>query len=1362
MILKSSAVCLHSARRIFLVASAGCLALLTNVNCQGSTWSWTGGGGANGNWNNSANWGYGSIPGNGDTVIFPGSRPNLLNTNNIPALVLNQIEFAGAGGGYDIRGLAFTLTNSILATNTAGANTIENSITLSNVAVAINVGSGVSLTLAGNLTGSVGVIKTGLGTLLYQYSGNNTYTGTTLVAGGTLQLDCAGYNAISGPLVIGDGTGDNSPTVQYLQFDELKSLPSVNINQNGLLDLNNFSEQYFTASLTMSGSSITTGNGLLTLPANSTITSERGALSVIYGNLNIGSGTLAILGGVNDSIFDAALYFYANVSGSANIVQTNVDTDWHLANTYIGNYTANGTGTVFLDNSLALGNTNNALTLNGETVVVPYGVFNLTNQSLTINCTGEFGIYVNSGSTNSWSVNITNNSDCSVDVATNAALNLVSTITGPGGLAKADGGSLTLSGINYNTYAGTTTVSGGTLLLVKSDDAIAVPSALIMEANTTVRLLDNFQIDSFTTPITLYDDSLLDLNGFTDVFGPVTLQGAQIAGDSGYFYLSSTITVNASTVAESVISGVGAIYGSIITITNTGHNFSPDLLISAVLEDAGATNGLIKAGPGEVTLTGNNTFTGPVTVNGGNLWAQTSTALGNTIAPATVNSGGSLFLDGTGLNFGLKPLVLNGAGYSFGALSCSGSSSWEGPVTLDSDSTVYQFSGSSLTLSGSIGGPGSYIKSGPGTNTFAGTGGNPFQGQTFVNAGTLNLDKVGYSIGDGALNIGDGLGTPSSTVVREFANAQIDGSSVIINSDGYLDLNGNSDLIGPVVTLNGGANIHNTGVATLSLENSTVLTVTGASTISSYLNVGSASTTCTWSVADSLLLNGSVSGAASIQDTGGGTTTLVASNSFSGAFVQQQGHLQAENNYALGATSGSLVVSNGATLELVGSIGITNKLLTLNGAGISSGWGALDVETGTDTWAGPIILNANSTFDAWNGSAALHINGPISGVGGPEVFGFGTHYYDGSASNSFAGVTTVDQYTTLWLNRSIEHGSMPGNAVVSGTLRLGNNMQLNIGADMLVNAGGLFDLGSFFDAINTLHGTGNVTFGVDSDLIVGVANGSSEFDGLMSGIGWPGSVTLDKVGTGTFTITGNNTYQNSTQVAQGTMIINGKQPQSPVIIASEGTLGGTGTVGPILGNGKLAPGDNLGILNSSNVTFNASGSFSVYLDGTNAGTGYSQLNVTGAVSLASASLQVLSGAVGAVNSRYLIINNNSAGPVAGIFNGLPEGATVTANNGARFTISYQGGAGNDVVLTQTSLPTPPQATGIQQLSGGLIQLDGSGITNLTYTVWANTNLTTTNWVSIGTAIVPANTNAFEFTDPNAADYHQRFYRFSWP
>jgi len=73
-----------------------CVSLLVSATTWGNTWLWTGGGGANGNWNNPANWLSGGIPGNGDTVVFQGST-GLNTTNNIAGLTLNQIRFISGG-----------------------------------------------------------------------------------------------------------------------------------------------------------------------------------------------------------------------------------------------------------------------------------------------------------------------------------------------------------------------------------------------------------------------------------------------------------------------------------------------------------------------------------------------------------------------------------------------------------------------------------------------------------------------------------------------------------------------------------------------------------------------------------------------------------------------------------------------------------------------------------------------------------------------------------------------------------------------------------------------------------------------------------------------------------------------------------------------------------------------------------------------------------------------------------------------------------------------------------------------------------------------------------------------------------------
>ena len=63
--------------------------------------------------------------------------------------------------------------------------------------------------------------------------------------------------------------------------------------------------------------------------------------------------------------------------------------------------------------------------------------------------------------------------------------------------------------------------------------------------------------------------------------------------------------------------------------------------------------------------------------------------------------------------------------------------------------------------------------------------------------------------------------------------------------------------------------------------------------------------------------------------------------------------------------------------------------------------------------------------------------------------------------------------------------------------------------------------------------------------------------------------------------------------------------------------------------------------------------------------------------------------------------------------------------------------------------------------GGTAALTGLGGSGLLYTVQANTNLATATWVNIGTATAAAGGN-LQFTDVNAPNFQQRFYRFSNP
>ena len=112
---RSFSLILKHLSQVFLIFLLSALGVASG---HAATLSWSGGSGASGNWTDIANWGFVGTPANGDTLIFPGGAARVTNTNNVVGLTVNAIIFAGVGGGYNIFGNAFTVTNRIEATNT--------------------------------------------------------------------------------------------------------------------------------------------------------------------------------------------------------------------------------------------------------------------------------------------------------------------------------------------------------------------------------------------------------------------------------------------------------------------------------------------------------------------------------------------------------------------------------------------------------------------------------------------------------------------------------------------------------------------------------------------------------------------------------------------------------------------------------------------------------------------------------------------------------------------------------------------------------------------------------------------------------------------------------------------------------------------------------------------------------------------------------------------------------------------------------------------------------------------------------------------------------------------------------------------
>ncbi|HEV8268296.1 MAG TPA: autotransporter-associated beta strand repeat-containing protein, partial [Thermoanaerobaculia bacterium] len=209
---------------------------------------------------------------------------------------------------------------------------------------------------------------------------------------------------------------------------------------------------------------------------------------------------------------------------------------------------------------------------------------------------------------------------------------------------------------------------------------------------------------------------------------------------------------------------------------------------------------------------------------------------------------------------------------------------------------------------------------------------------------------------------------------------------------------------------------------------------------------------------------------------------------------------------------------------------------------------------------------------------------------------------------------------------------------------------------------------------------GPINLSIDSS--ISVTGGTLNITGAISG----GS-SLAKVGGGTLFLSGTNTYTIGTGVFDGTLIVNGTlDTASTVGVLSGATLGGSGSVGSlsVASNGMLSPGQSPGILSSRSIAFTSGSTFRVELNGTTPGAGHDQLAVNGSVSLGGATLSatVTSGFVPPPFSTYTIVSNDGADAVNGTFNGLGEGSNVQIS-GYRFTISYVGGDGNDVVLTRS-------------------------------------------------------------------------------
>ena len=135
-----------------------------------------------------------------------------------------------------------------------------------------------------------------------------------------------------------------------------------------------------------------------------------------------------------------------------------------------------------------------------------------------------------------------------------------------------------------------------------------------------------------------------------------------------------------------------------------------------------------------------------------------------------------------------------------------------------------------------------------------------------------------------------------------------------------------------------------------------------------------------------------------------------------------------------------------------------------------------------------------------------------------------------------------------------------------------------------------------------------------------------------------------------------------------------------------------------------------GILTVTNLNVGPGTNVQFELDGPGApGVDYSQIVATNSVTINDANLVLMltPGFTSPAGTMFEIINNQSANPVAGTgFFGLPQGSIFSVS-GDFFEITYQGGTGNDIVLTAVAAPVPDSGSTFGLLAIALAALVGT-------------------------------------------------------
>ena len=595
--------------------------------------------------------------------------------------------------------------------------------------------------------------------------------------------------------------------------------------------------------------------------------------------------------------------------------------------------------------------------------------------------------------------------------------------------------------------------------------------------------------------------------------------------------------------------------------------------------------------------------------------------------------------------------------------------------------------GTTLIVAPSIAGPGGLVLQNGIFSTLILTGASTYSGGTTISAGTLQLGNgsatgsiVGAVVNNDTFNIVNANTAGITTITNvfgttNFSNTSTAGNAAITNNGGFTAFFNTSTAGAAAITNNGGfTEFFDTSMA----GNATIIINDGGFTeFFDTSTAGNAALTIN-SGGEAEFNNTSTAGNATITNFASGQTNFNNTSTAGNATVSNSG--SGQTNFNNTSTAGNATITNFAggltnfnNTSTAGNAAITNNGGITNFNNTSTAGNAAianNVEItilGSARMASPAIPNNNDGITNFNNTSTAG-NAAITNNGGFTNFNNASTAGNAAVTNNAGGETEFFNASTT------------GNATIttnSGGLTLFFDTSTGGSARFITNAGGIFDMSNLTSggmAAGSIEGAGTYQLGSKA-LTVGLNNLSTVVGGTIADGGFNGGAggSLIKVGTGTLTLTGPNTYSGGTSFNGGIVAVN-----SDANLGTGGLSFNGGTLQALAAGG--------GIISSKAITLNALG-----------GTFLADAGAT----------STLSGAISGVGS----LTKDGVGTLALTGANTYTGGTVL--NAGTLTVNgaHALGLGNVVVNggTLNADPQPINVTGnYTQTAGGTLQLQVAG------------------------------------------------------